>query len=102
MAATPDDDNENILQYSRAREAFIKKNYGIFQTGPKIWPKLWKILENLDYFMVSKSGLVLLKNIFISIMEFDISDPLPPNSRKFHDIFQGFPLKYLKGNIKSF
>ena len=48
---------------TRAREAFIKKIMELSITGltaPKIWPKLWKILENLDYFMVSKSGLVLL------------------------------------------
>ena len=26
---------------------------------PPFWPKLWKILKNINYFMASKSGLVL-------------------------------------------
>ena len=50
------------------REAFIKKNkknYGKFHNRsdppltPLFWQKLWKILKNINYFMASKSGLVL-------------------------------------------
>ena len=42
------------------REAFIeKKNYGKFhnQSDSIFWPKLWKILKNINYFLSSKCGL---------------------------------------------
>ena len=50
------------------RGAFIKKKKKIMENSiigltpplpPPFWPKLWKILKNINYFMASKSGLVL-------------------------------------------
>ena len=32
---------------------------GLTPLPPPFWPKLWKILKNINYFMASKSGLVL-------------------------------------------
>ena len=58
----------NIINFNYIREAFIlknKENYGKFHNRsappppPLFWPKLWKILKNINYFMASKSGLVL-------------------------------------------
>ena len=53
--------NESVL----GKPSLRKKNYGIFHnrsdptsTFP-IKPKLWRILKNINYFMTSKSGLVL-------------------------------------------
>ena len=37
----------------------IMENSIIGLTPPPFWPKLWKILKNINYFMASKSGLVL-------------------------------------------
>ena len=36
---------------------------------PPFWPKLWKILKNINYFMTSKSGLVapLLRDTLYSV-----------------------------------
>ena len=43
-------------------ESFIKKNYGKFHNrsdSPPILAKIMEILKNINYFMPSKSGLVL-------------------------------------------
>ena len=32
---------------------------GLTSLSSPFWPKLWKILKNINYYMASKSGLVL-------------------------------------------
>ena len=63
---------------------------GLTPLPPPFWPKLWKILKNINYFMASKSSLVI--NCIFLIMEFDIADP-PPTNYGIFNIFLFFKMK---------
>ena len=57
---------------------------------PPIWPKLWKILKNINYFMASKSDLALKYTV---IMEFALLTPPTLPIMEFSPFFfnEGFP-----------
>ena len=50
---------------------------GLTPPPPFFLPKLWKILKNINYFMASKSGLVLKKKCIFLNYGICITDPSP-------------------------